>query len=245
MSIKDDFNNYIDSNGLLVPAVGQQGSDNGPLFTSDMYIIIKKNGQLTDQDRLDYAYKIGQCIGLEGLLNRVPVGQNDGLEGPDDYYGTLNGCIELDDIAIPRKFLWACVKYLGSLNNVNPGKWTAQSFLIRQPQLLCAMVNASFPSLKNPLHWLIRLICAPLYWVAAVSITISCIGVDPGNTDSRMLAWHLQNNTKKTSILCWLASLIWNKRLANDYPNKMKDVASIYFSPNGLDNNPYSKYWID
>jgi len=245
MSIKDDFADYWDNNGLLTPSPRQSSSDNGPLFTSDFYIILKKNGQLTEQDKLDYAQKIESCIGPEGLLNRVPVGHLASLEGPDDVYGVTDACIELGNTSIPRKLLWDCVKYFGSFNNINPGKWTSRSFLIRQPQLLCAIVNASFPSFLNPLHWLVRLSCAPLYWVAAISIAISCMGTDIGNTDSRMLAWHLQNNTKKTSILCWLASLVWNKRLANDYKNKMKDVSGIYFSPNGLNNNPYSKYWTD
>ena len=96
--IKQDFNSYIDGNNLntpspCTPTPGQSGSDNGPMYVSEMYVILKKNGQLTDQDKLDSHTKdrpLHQTRGI--LLNRdLPVGQNDGIEGPDDYYGVTNG----------------------------------------------------------------------------------------------------------------------------------------------------------
>jgi len=249
MDIIDDFKSYIDGNGLNSPQPGswasnQSGSDNGTMYTSEMYIILKKNGQLTVSDELSFEHMIDRCIGPEGLLNRVPVGQNDGQDGPDNILAVLNGCIELKNTDIPRTLFWACIKYLGFLNNVNPGTKTLQSFLVRQPQLVAAMVSAAFPSLLNPFHWLIRILSFPVYFVAAGSIAISCIGTPTGDTDSRRLAWHLQNNTKKTSFMCLLASLIWLRRLAKDYPNKMNDVAAIYYNPKGLDQNPYSKWWV-
>lgn len=249
MSIKDDFKSYIDGNGLNTPNLGnwtndQFGSDNGPMYTSEMYIAIKKNNEITEQDKLDYNQKILECITSDGLLNRVPLGQEDGQDGPDDFYGVLNCCIELENTYIPGRLLSGCIKYLGFLNNENPGIKTLQSFLIRQPQLLAAIINSSFPSMLNPLHWLIRLLSFPLYLVAAVSIFISCTGTNIQDTDSRRLSWHLQNNMKKTSLMCKLASIFWLKRLKKDYSNEMKDVAAIYYSPKGLNNNPYSKWWI-
>ena len=250
MGIREDFKNYIDGNNLNTPApgtwiAGQSGSDNGPLFTSIYYILLSKNGQLTDQDKVDYANKIDQCIGSD-LLNRVPVGQNDGLEGPDDLYGVLSGCIELDNTDIPRKLLWGCIKYRGSLYNTDPGKWQWQAFLIRQPALLTAMISAAFPSLKNPLHWFARLLSFPLFIFSAFVIAFSNMFEDISDTDTRQLTWTLQNNLKKTSLWCWLASKIWVWRLKKYYGSSlMKAVAGIYYSPNGLDQNPYSKYWID
>lgn len=249
MSIRDDFKKYIDGNSLNTPLpgtwiAGQSGSDNGVMFTSEYYIMLKKNGQLTDQDKLDYAQKIGQCVGPEGLLNRVPIGQSDGQEGPDDEYGVYNGCMELGNTSIPRKLLWSCIKLKGAMNNVLPGTWTGQSFLIRQPQLLASMVSASFPSLLNPLHWLVRLLSFPLFLIAAVVIATSCINTPLDQADPRRLAWHLQNNVKKVSLFCYLASLIWMHRLNKDYDNGMKDVAAVYYLPKGLNQNPYSKWWI-
>lgn len=249
MGIREDFSNYVDGNGLntpapCVPTPGQSGSDNGTMFTSEYYTILKKNSQLSYQDTIDYNQKIGQCVSPTGLLNRVPLGQMASQDGPDNYYGVCNGCIELGNTHIPRMFLKAVLKYKGALNNVNPGTWTTQSFLIRQPQLLAAIVNASFPSLKNPLHWLVRLASFPLYLVAAISIAISCMSTSIDQADPRRLSWHLQNNMKKTSLMCWFASKIWMWRLKKDYPNKMNDVAALYYCPQGLDQNPYSKYWV-
>jgi hypothetical protein len=245
MGIREDFSKYIDGNGLNTPNPGtwnpgQSGSDNN-MYTSEYYIILNKNGQLTEQDKTDYENKMNQCIGSD-LLNRVPVGQNDGIEGPDDHYALYNACHELGITSIPRTLLWGCIKYFGAMNNVSPGTWTAQSFLIRQPQLLAAMINAAFPSLLNPVHWLIRLLAFPVYLVAAFSIAISCMGTPTDQADPRRLSWHLQNNVKKTSLMCWLASQIWLRRLGKDYPNKMTDVAGIYYFPKG--DNPYSRWWV-
>lgn len=250
MGIREDFLIYFDGNNLNTPSPcsptqGQSGSDNGPLYTSIYYILLNKNNQLTDQDKIDYANKINQCIGSD-LLNRVPVGQNDGLESVDDYYGVLSGCIELGNTEIPRKLLWGCVKYKGSMDNMSPGKWQWQAFLIRQPALLTAMISAAFPSLINPLHYLVRLLCLPLFILAAIIITFSNMSENVSDTNTRQLTWTLQNNLKKTSLSCWLASKIWFWRLKKYYgADLMKAVAAIYYSPNGLNNNPYSKWWVD
>jgi hypothetical protein len=250
MSIRDDFKNYWDGNGLLSPQPGtwapnQSASDNGVLFTSSYCVILKKNSQLNSQDVVDFDNKMVACIGPEGLLNRVPQTRQGGIEGPDDLLGVLNGCVELGNTTIPRKLLWGFIKHLGFLNNVDPGVMTEQSFLGRQPQLVGALVSAAFPSLWNPLHWIARLLAWPFYFVAAGSIAIANINEDPSNSNDRFLAWHLQNNTKKTSLMCRLASLIWMKRLKKDYPNGMKDACALYFKPQGLDQNPYSKWWVD
>lgn len=246
--IKTDFINYIDGNGLLTPAPGkwqpgQSGSDNGLLFTSIYYILLNKNSQLTDQDKIDYANKINQSIGSD-LLNRVPVGQNSSLESVDDYYGVLSACIELGNTDIPIKLIWGCIKYKGSFYNTDPGKWQWQTFLIRQPGLLTAMISSAFPSLVNPLHWLIRLLFLPLFIITAFIITFSNMSENMSDTDTRQLTWTLQNNLKKTSLLCWLASKVWLWRLNKYYGAAlMSAVAAIYYSPKGLGQNPYSKWW--
>ena len=248
MGIREDFKNYWDGNGLLAPnpgtwGISQSGSDNGVLFTSVYYIMLAKNGELTNEDKIVYSNKIESCIGSD-LLNRVPTSQNDGLESVDDYYSTLSACIELGNTSIPRKLLWGCIKYKGSMDNMSPGTWQWQDVLIRQPALLTAMISASFPSLLNPFHWLIRLLFFSLFPISAIILAISNMWDDLYDTNSRQLAWLLQNNLKKTSLMCWLGSQIWLWRLRKEYPNQMKDIAGIYYSPKGLDQNPYSKYWI-
>jgi hypothetical protein len=70
------------------------------------------------------------------------------------------------------------------------------------------------------------------------------MGVPTNETDPRLLGWHLQDCLKKVSLSCYLASLIFMWRLKKDYVNGIKDVASIYYYPQGLNQNPYSKWWV-
>src|ERR1700676_3254722 len=240
--MKNDFASYFDGNGLLAPNPCPpgtiKGSGNGTMYISEYYIMLQKSGQLTAQDKLDYTQKINSCIDPNGLLNRTPIGQNDGQEGPDNYYGVLNGCKQLGNTEIPRKFLKAVIKYKGALNNVNPGTWTFQSFLIRQPQLLACMVASAFPNFKNPLHILVRMLFLPFFVYSAIAIAVACMFQDISNTDSRRLAWHLWQNMKGVSLLCRIVGKIWLRRLYKEYPNGMRDVASVYYKPSPL--NPYS-----
>ncbi len=216
-----------------------RGSDNGTMYTSEYFIMLKKNSVLTEEDKEDYEDRIEPCIDLEGMLNRAP--NDSDQEGPDDYYGVLNGCMELGNVSIPRRFLKALIRNLGFLNNSQPEKWTLNSFLARQMQLTCCMVNASFPSWVNPLHWLVRILASPLYLYSAICLLVSCIGTDTGDTDARRLAWHLGNNVGKRSLLCWLAYKVWLRRLYKDYAGGMSDVAKIYYGPAG--DNAYSRWW--
>ena len=204
--------------------------------------MLKRNGALQDSDIADYASRIGACVNPEGMLCRVPVGQDDGQEEVDDYYGVTNGCVEMGNTDIPRKFLKALFRFYGCMNNVKPGSFNWDAFLARQLQLVCAVVSAAFPSKLNPLHYLVRLLAFPVYLYSAVVLLISCINAAPSDTDSRRLAWHLGNNVSKVSILNWLAFKVWKNRLSKTYPNGMKDVAGIYYQPQP--NNPYSKWWI-
>lgn len=246
MAIRDDFKPYIDGNNLLAPqpiSPGTiKGSDNGPMFTSEYFVMLKKHGYLTASDVYQYRNRIKNCIDSNGILNRVPVGQQDGQEQVDDYYGVCNGCIELGSTDIPKGFLKAMIKYLGCLNNVNPGTWTGASFFLRQPQLVASMISAAFPSMKNPIHWLIRLTALPLYVYSAATLLISCWNAPPSDTDARRLAWHLGNCVSKVSLLNWLAYKVWLKRLRKTYPNGMSDIAAVYYQPIGR--NPYENWWV-
>lgn len=245
MALRDEIKPYIDGNDLVAPnkvAVGTlKGSDNGPMFTAEFIVMLKKLGQLINGDPQAFDYIINRCIDHNGLLNRVPTTQNDGQEAPDDYYGVLNGCKQIQNTEIPRGFLLCVLKYKGALNNVNPGLWTAQSFLIRQPQLLAAMLAAAFPSWFNPLHIAIRTLFAPLFWIAAVSIAISCMFTPKDQADPRRLSWHLLQTVQYSSLPCFLAARIWYWRLYRTYgKDGMKAVAAYYYQPG----HPFIKYWI-
>jgi hypothetical protein len=249
MALRDDFSNYIDGNGLLSPnpgtwVPGQKSSDNGTSFTSEYYTILKKNDQLTNQDKLDYQQKIGQCVNSAGMLCRVPIGQDDGEEAPDDYYGVLNGCMQMGNTIIPRQFLTALVKNWGFMDNESPGRlFNWPTFMSRQLQMVACMVGASFPSWKNPLHILIRMTCFPLFLYSAIIVATAGMLAEPSDTDNRRLSWHLWQCLKPVSPLCWLASKLWLNRLYRAYgPTGMSAIAGIYYQP--TNNNPYQKWWI-
>lgn len=245
MALRDEIVPYVDGNQLVAPALvtpgTQKASDNGPMFTSEWYAMLKKSGCLVSQDFADFQERIGQCVNPQGMLCRVPVGQDDGQEQVDDYYGTLNGCKQMGNTTIPRQYLVAMIKNLGFMDNVNPGSHSNwKSFMLRQPQLVGAMIAAAFPSWWNPLHILIRMLFSPFLYVAALTLLISCINAPASDTDARRLSWHLMQTTKGVSLMCWLASKVWLSRLYKDFPDGMIGVAKLYYQAG----HPFAKYWI-
>lgn len=238
---------YIDGNRLVTPSAyvsggNGQGSDNGPMYTSEFYFMlpnstIYKSGFLS---------RIEPCIDPLGNLRRVPYPtpplQSNRQTGPDDYLGVLNASKALGITSIPRTFLKAVIKNLGSLNNESPGKWSWRGFLVRQPQLVAAMVFAAFPNRWNPVHMFMRTLAFPFSAYSAAVIALSCRGKDKSDTDSRRLSWHLVQIMKDNSLLCWFASKLWYNRLYHDYgPIGMRAVAAIYYSPG----HPFAEYWIN
>lgn len=245
MSVREDIVPYIDTNNMVAPNKGPfqplKGSDNGPCYTGEFYSILAKSGILTEDDKLHFANIIGSCIDKRGVLNRVPIDKEDGQEAPDDYYGVLSACKELGNVDIPREFLKGMLKNAGFMNNVD-GTKTLKSFMLRQPQLVAAMVAGAFPSLTNPIELAIRTCFFPFFLVAAVVIAISCVRAPITDTDSRRLSWHLIQSVAPVSVMCKLASLIWYHRLYKDYPGTgMRGVAAKYYQPG----HPFITNWVD
>lgn len=245
MALRDEIPPFTDGNGLVTPGLATPGvlagSDNGPMYTSEYYVMLQKLGQLQSDDYAKFDNLIQNCINSEGMLCRVPVGQDDGQEQVDDYYGVLNGCMQMGNTVIPRQFLAALIKNLGFMDNVNPGShknWA--SFMPRQMQLMACVIAGSFPG-SNPLNLGLRALFCPLFAFSAIILATSCIGVDPGDTDARRLSWHLYQCLKDQSLLCRLAGKIWLKRLYKDYgPTGMQAVAKIYYQGN----HPFKSYWV-
>ena len=82
----EDIKPYVDGNGLvsnsLVPSGIQRGSDNGPLFTSQLLILASLNKEAAPGN---FASAISKCIDSNGHIHRAP---DDATEdAPDDYYG--------------------------------------------------------------------------------------------------------------------------------------------------------------
>ncbi len=217
MSIKDQFAPYVDGNGLMSNAPVLPGSirasDNGPLFTSQYIIMLKKSGELTLNDITTFQRVIGACVDDDMHLHRAP--SDPTPDAPDDYYGVAAAFSQLEitsNIKLPLD-MW------------------------RQPQLVFAMM-ASNQILSRWKFWQ-----WPLAIYTALVVLTSCINVEPGNTDERILSWLLIQATKESSVLVKLASIIWFHRLFSTYgPTGMKAVAGIYFLPQG--NNPYQANYI-
>lgn len=212
------FASYLDGNGLYapnpLPPGTIRGSDNGPLFTSQVLIMIHRNTGVTGSIIAQYQKVLGACIDANGNLHRAPGDTTE--DAPDDYYGAASGFVEVgvkSNISLPFN-LW------------------------RQPQLLYAIM-ASNQTLSRWKFWQ-----WPLALYTSLVVLTSCINSPRGNTDDRILAWHLIQATSRYSVLVRLASYVWYNRLYAMYPNGMNDVAAIYFQPNGLDGNPYSTYWV-
>lgn len=238
--LKIEIKPYIDENSMVAPNLVEpgvrRGSDNGPMFTSEFAIMLKRLGEANDMDERLFYIIIGDCIDEDGLLYRAPVPTDLDQEGPDDYYGVLAYCTEYGQTDIPRRMLSAVRKYWGFLNNNQPGKKTWASLLVRQFQLVAAMAAAAYP--KN---FFMRALFFPFFVWAALVIGFSCMGTPIENTDPRRLSWLLIQATKP-SLMCRMASWFWYKRLYRDYgPEGMKAVAKIYYR----DNHPFQRYWVD
>ena len=244
MALRDEIVPFIDGDGLVAPSLsgGQwKSSDNGVMYSSEYYVMLQKLGQLTAQDLIDFDQKMKSCLSPEGILCRVPQPNVDGQEGPDDYFGLMNACVQLGNTDIPRKILWAFIRYFGFLNNDNPGTLTGSAFMARFPHLTACMVSAAFPSWKNPLHIIARLACFPIYVYAAIILLLGDSFTSVDDTDSRRLSWHQWQCLKGVSLLCKLGGRVWANRLYKDYgADGMKTVAKIYYH----DDHPFGKYWI-
>ena len=246
MSLMSEIVPYLDRNGMVCPKLADPnapyGSGNGVMYTSELYTLANMRGELAEDDKKRFFSIIQRCITFHGALNRTPVELNHDQEGPDDYYGLLNACMNLGNTEIPRTFLKCVIMNMGALNNEHPSKWTARSFLIRQPQLLLSMLVAAFPSRVNPLHYAIRILLLPLFVFSALLIATNGMFVDPKEVDTRRLGWHLAKTLSPVSLLCKIASAIRAKMIEVDYgPEGMKVVASRYYE----ENHPFARYWVE
>lgn len=233
MSLRDEIQPYLDRYDLVAPYKcdpTKQGSDNGPMFTSEYYIMLAKSGGINHHDPIWYLRLIGFCMD-QGLLCRAPADLDQ--EGPDDYYGVFAALVVLNEPTLGNALLNSIMSHKGFLNN-HDGTRTWQSFLIRQPQLLAAAYAAAD---RAPVwSW-------PLYWYAAAVIATSCIGVSTEQADPRRLSWLLIQAVSPKSWLCRMAAKLWYRRLYKDYPDGMKGVARNYYQTYPM--HPFIKYWVD
>lgn len=222
MSIQDEFKPYKDGNGLMAPSpvpLGvMRGSDNGPMFTSEYFILLERNEQAGPEDDLAYINSIKSCITPNGYLHRAP--DDPTQDAIDDYLGVLAA---FEELGLPVS--------LGSRFRLPLPLW-------RFPQLVYVyLLNKGVPSL----------LMFPLIIITAIILATSCLGTPINQADPRRLNWLLWQATKRKSRLCDLSGKSWYKRQQKAYGSEqvMSRVAGYYYQPYGLDMNPYSKYWKD
>lgn len=229
MSLKTDVIPYLDKFGMVVSNASGR-SDNGVMFTSEYLILLAMNGELQPEDKADYLAKMRRCLINGELLMRDP--ENDGAqqEGPDDYLGLLAGCKVAGDTSIPRAILWYGLRHLGAFNNVTPGKWTVQSFLWRQPQLITHALFAA------------RLPVGPFRAFFVLSLLFAVYQNETrGNTDARRLGWLLIQTWDGKGLLSRWAVGVWKRWLFSKYPDGMIGVCRIYYG----EAHPFTEYVPD
>lgn len=136
--LRTEITPFIDANGLVAPNIPGRtgrGSDNGPLFTSQLYLLLLLRNELEPGDREHYAHLINRCIDTE--LRRAP-----GLIEPD----------EIDDYT----GVFAARNRLGLVDKI---KLNLPFRLWRMPQVLFLRV-ATYWKWYNPIHVLTMLYAA-------------------------------------------------------------------------------------
>lgn len=236
--LRDEIKSYLDGNNMVcpnIPAPDQmRGSDNGLLFTSQYYILLKLRFESYENDSTWWAGVIEKCSVKPGLLSRAP--NDPDQEGPDDYYGVICASKVLNRPDVAESIYRFGMKHVGVFNNENPGKFSWSALLWRQPQLLFATLVAA-----NRWKWYKFYMWPLAFWTALVILT-SCINVEKNRTDERILSWLLIKTVSEDSFLCRLASKVWYNRLYQDYGSAgMKEVANIYFQMG----HPFVRYWVN
>lgn len=239
MSLRSEIIPYIDGNGLVTPNLAPvppaRGSDNGVCFTSEYYIYLKLNNEIKDlrEETLmcaEYGNKIVSCMLEAGLVSRAP--GDKGVQPPDDYLAIMAACSQLSHPTIAEDILDYGLKHKGSYNNTNPGIWTKESFLWRQPQLIAAAYAASRRSQWNPIVKLLNL-------YAAICILVGNINDPIDQVDGRRLTFLLIKAMEPVSIVCRMAASVWESRMKKTYgPEFMQEICKIYYK----DNHPFGRY---
>ena len=98
MSLRDEMLAFTDGDGLVSVApepypLPERTSDNGVMFTAEYYIMLRRNGQLGNNDLIEYCALIQKCIGPDKYIHRAPGDLTP--DEIDDNIGTLNAYADL------------------------------------------------------------------------------------------------------------------------------------------------------
>lgn len=223
MSLREEIKPYIDQYGLVQYKPGE-GSGNGLLVTSLHRICEELLGvRKTLDDWVVFSRAVRSCEVDTGLFQRSP-GSSD-LEAMDDYVGL---CAASPVVADWVHYQGSGQKFPGyNYNNVNPGKFTLQSWLGRMPHFPAHVqmaANEPHDSWRMP------------FWFGAV--VLGAYGKD-GDQDSKLMAWLLLYAAKGKTIWWKPANWIFQRRLKKQW-GSLKAVVSVAL---GAAEHPIAKYW--
>lgn len=267
MSLREEIKPFTDVDGLVAPypvnPTDHNTSDNGPMFTSEYYLLLALRGELEASDVQDWRDKILQCFKEPGLLCRNPVKYGvASQEGPDDYYGILAASSVLDHTIAEAVLAYGQAReytldpifdyvkerigdvwYIRLARRLLGGLKVRYNFNNMGEGLTpeswmgrqLQLVAAMHFAAKKKCPFLLRLFCA-------LVIATSCINTPTSDTDARRLAWLLICTAAPKCWMSRLASRLWYMRLKRDYPGKgMRGVAELYYQAN----HPFKTYHLE
>jgi len=243
MGLKDEISAYRDADGLVCNHRVEPGqvnsSGNGVLYTSLYFLLLKRRGELTPEDQLDYLSVMRSCEvpGFPGLLKRGP-NQND-EESHDDYTGACAGLAKLSPgwafrILAHGRARWVktpssiLVNY--SYSVVIPGAWGGiKPWLGRMRQVVAHMHWAAG---ETP-PWYDRLV-----WVMAVAFG----KLDGKDQDAALMNWLLIETISAPNRLELWALNRWTRRFQKSGWGSMRAVVQRALSNDP--SHPIVRYWF-
>lgn len=246
----------MDSQGLVQLSKDRSISDNGIRWTTEAYMVLQKNGQLTSEIKSALVETIEECEdqATPGLFHRSKDKRNQ--EGPDDYcaliaFSSMSGCTDiaervlthgqqkfcLKDIDLSgqssqliflQKILgWLPIRY--NYNDIDQNTVSQKSWLGRFPALICAM---KYTAGKKPNLFEFFYFIGSLIYSATRP---------PQDLDARSLSLFLVTAVTGKSWIIDHVIKYWFKQLAKTYPNGMHDVYTHYFQNQDYPTVKYSK----
>lgn len=220
MTMRQDFEACGGAYGLICRFPGEQTTDNGALFTTEYYLILKRMNFLLSSDLDNYKQIMEDCMQSDGMSQRKP-GDNS-QDSPDNMIALAVGSKAFGTNFAQRMLAYGRTtfpKYV--YNQPNPGKFTWSAWMGRMPGLIGFMKICAGEK-ANPLE----LLC--LY--AGVIITM----LQPHSNTSDKLLTQIMLEQMPDSLI----KRLWNKYIKNAYGG-INGVCQIYFPTN----SPFRAYW--
>jgi hypothetical protein len=147
MGLRDEIAQYrMEGSGLVAPQrwPTPDSTGNGVLYTSIYYALLVLRGEARPEDLTDYFATFGPCFDRPGLIDRSPSPFKElDQDSFDDYTGlaTASRLMEQDfryarDILSHGRSTGRIYFTRWVYNNVDHDRWTARSWLGRQPQFV-------------------------------------------------------------------------------------------------------------